>query len=576
MRTPLPLLLLSVALTAALHGEAHAQAAAAVSGEVGQPFLTCYRPNEHGGSAQSWQFVQDARGLLYVGNNNGVLEYDGASWRLIETANNVAWSLDLDARGRIYVGSSGDFGYLAPDAAGEMRYVSLLGEVPAEDRAFNDIRTTLVTPEGIYFQAWERLFRFTRAADGGWRVKVWRPEGRFLFAFRLGDAYYVHQEGLGLMRMAGDTLELLPGGEQFAAERLKVMLPYGKNSFLAGTFNRGLFLFNGRSFEPFATDAEAFLRANTLYDGARLADGTFALVTLEGGLVILSRKGTALHYIDETSGLPNLAILSIFVDRSTLLWVAMTNGICRAETPAPLSRFDATIAGIAYRIRRHRGTLYAGGDAGLVYLDHRSSRFRPVSGLLPGNNQVFWLLPFDDVLLLATGVGIYEVEGTRARLVRAGGPSFMPIVLHRSRQDSRRLFVGLADGLAVLRREPSGRWIDEGRLPAIHEYLTHIIEPEPGLLWLGTIAQGVLRVRLDPDPGRATPPLIDRFGREHGLPEGGVSVYDAGRAAVLRDAGRRVPLRRGQRAVRARPTARQRRRLRRDPGRVQRGRGPPG
>src|SRR5688572_31761419 len=53
--------------------------------EEGRPFIRQYAPLELGGAGQNWAIVQDARGLIYVGSASGVLEFDGASWRLIET-----------------------------------------------------------------------------------------------------------------------------------------------------------------------------------------------------------------------------------------------------------------------------------------------------------------------------------------------------------------------------------------------------------------------------------------------------------------------------------------------------------
>jgi hypothetical protein len=97
------------------------------------------------------------------------------------------------------------------------------------------------------------------------------------------------------MKMVKDSLVLLPGGEQFANDRLQVMLPYnkyGKNLVLVGTFNRGLYLFDGTTFEPFKCEADAFLRQNTLYKGKILSDGTYVFVTLDGGMIIMDKEGS--------------------------------------------------------------------------------------------------------------------------------------------------------------------------------------------------------------------------------------------------------------------------------------------
>ena len=112
--------------------------------EEGLPFVRIYRPAEVAADGQNWAMVQDKRGLIYVGSAAGVAEYDGVSWRLIETAGlTTVRSLAIDDAGIIYVGSVGDLGYLASDGSGELRYVSLVDQVPADVRDFADIWRTL-------------------------------------------------------------------------------------------------------------------------------------------------------------------------------------------------------------------------------------------------------------------------------------------------------------------------------------------------------------------------------------------------------------------------------------------------
>ena len=96
-----------------------------------------------GGMQQNWAIVQDQRGVMYFGNNGGVLEFDGVSWRLIESpgGTNIR-SMVIDNEGMIYVGAQGDFGFLMPDTNGTMDYVSLLKHIKKEDRKFSDIGKT--------------------------------------------------------------------------------------------------------------------------------------------------------------------------------------------------------------------------------------------------------------------------------------------------------------------------------------------------------------------------------------------------------------------------------------------------
>ena len=68
--------------------------------EVGLPFLHNYSPEDYGASNQNRAIVQDERGVMYFGNNMGVLEYDGVSWRRIQTEDqSTIYSLAIDGAG---------------------------------------------------------------------------------------------------------------------------------------------------------------------------------------------------------------------------------------------------------------------------------------------------------------------------------------------------------------------------------------------------------------------------------------------------------------------------------------------
>jgi hypothetical protein len=67
--------------------EAPPQTAPARHPEAGRPFIRHYTRKEYRASDQNWAIVQDDRGVMYVGNSVGVLEYDGVSWRLIQVPN---------------------------------------------------------------------------------------------------------------------------------------------------------------------------------------------------------------------------------------------------------------------------------------------------------------------------------------------------------------------------------------------------------------------------------------------------------------------------------------------------------
>jgi signal transduction histidine kinase len=524
--------------------------------ELGKPFITNWLPKDYGADAQNWAIVQDDRRVMYFGNNSGILEYDGVSWRLMQFPNkSVCRSLAKDASGRIYAGGMGDFGFLAPDIVGQMRFVSLLPQVPEDARDFVDVPGAHILKGDVYFTTNTILFRWTPSESAlqdseiAGEMKFWRPDNVFRLSFVVDDAFYIEDWEKGLLRMQGDSLLPVPGG---ANKGINVMLPFGDDpstppgmttpnaepsrsraersrSILVGTLRQGLFLYDSQTFHPFKTEADDFLQQNPLMrPGAVLSDGRLLLNTWGGGAVLLDRSGKRLQTIDRNSGLPDNTVWYVYSSpaRPETQWLGLSNGIARVEAAGPFSFFDADrgLTSFVNKTLRHRGVLYAATGVGIYYLDATSRIFKPVD--MPVE-QSWDILAIDGQLLAATNSGVYAVNGDQTAFVRRSVNDDFPAgVFHRSRQDSQRVFVGLFNGLACLRHE-NGVWRDEGRAPDIQDEIIALIETEDGRLWAGTRTTGVLRLTFPRNGAKIWQEVqVERFGPEKGLPEGYAGVYE--------------------------------------------------
>lgn len=63
-----------------------------IAQEMGFSFIRNYTPKEYGGSGQVWTVVQDQRGILYFGDEDGILEYDGKTWRKMYSEKKVRFA----------------------------------------------------------------------------------------------------------------------------------------------------------------------------------------------------------------------------------------------------------------------------------------------------------------------------------------------------------------------------------------------------------------------------------------------------------------------------------------------------
>lgn len=508
--------------------------------EIGSPLIANYDPNDYNAHVQNFDIIQDSHGILYFANGIGVLQYDGASWRLISTSNKSAVrSFSKDASGRIYVGGQGDFGFLMPDSRGQMNFKSFLSLLDYPE-GVTAVLGTYVTPEGVYFATSDRLYRYSpseKSVEGNLeiaeidsnRITVWDPETRFGAVSFQNGRLYIQLVNVGLMQMVNDVPTLVPGGQFFADKQIQGILLSPDNwkgktnsDLIVVTATQGLYSYDGEKVKQFKTEATPFLKENIATHATFLPDGTLAIGTIRGGIVIINDLGEALRHIDRTSGLMDNRIIYTFVDIHGALWLGLDSGIARLEIPSPITLFgeSAGLNSYAYGIARHQGTIYLATGFGVSYL--KSSRIHTLPGI---EATVWYLLSMRNRLLVATDDGLYEVSGMRVRkIVESVMGSYSAIVLHRSKKDTSRVFVGLSDGLASIRNVRSG-WIEEERVSGIHEYVNSIAESEPGKLWLGTFDRLVLLDYVN-GPDAATP-VIQRFDEEQGLPKGGVKVFFA-------------------------------------------------
>ena len=534
------------ALLGLLAGLAHGALAQPASpyAEVGHFFMQSFAPDNNEAHQQNWDVTQDERGLLYVANGSGVLQYDGVSWRLLRTADpGVVRSVAVGPAGRIFTGAVAEIGYFAPDPQGRLRYASLIEHIPEEDRSFSDVWQTHALPDGVYFLSDERLFRWR---DG--RIKVWRPEKRFSRALVLHGTLYVVVGDGRLFMMDGERLALVPGGDQFAGLRVFALVPHGPDSVIAVTRKHGLVRCRlgppeQRACEPHGPDLTEMLAHIEPYCAVLLTGEILAIGTRRGGLVLIDREARLIRVLTEASGLRSDAVWDAYVDRQGGLWLALNDGMARIEVTPSLSYFDATsgLPETVVFVARHRGRLYAATSRGVSVLEPSTDtgpRFVPV----PGVTTFCWsLVSTDEGLLAGCEEGVYNLDW-RQRIWEIPRRSVYSLL--RSRHDPTQLYLGLRDGFARLTLE-AGAWREGGRFEEVWEQVRTIAEDDQGRLWLGTRAEGVLQLEAGATPSSVETAsgagALRRYGVEDGLPTGWLETDTvAGQVKVMSTSQNRV------------------------------------
>ena len=68
------------------------------------PIVRNYSVSDYNAGIQNWAIAQDERGVMYFGNNSGLLEFDGSAWRLYELpTKGIVRAIYISEDGKIYV-----------------------------------------------------------------------------------------------------------------------------------------------------------------------------------------------------------------------------------------------------------------------------------------------------------------------------------------------------------------------------------------------------------------------------------------------------------------------------------------
>lgn len=479
---------------------------------TGVPIIRNYSPDEYNGHNQNWAISQDDRGIIYIGNNYGLIEYDGVDFRTITPKfNAIVRSMDISDDNIVFVGSHNDIGYLSPDSSHQLQYVSLVKELPDEVKEFADVWQTHCTSEGIFFVTSRFVFRWN-----GSKMTIWKSKPGFHVGFNVNGKFYVREKSVGLKHVIGDSLALAPIGETFADERIMAMLPLTKNGqsdILLSTRTNGLLRYNGSTVMPWKTEVDDLLKNNQVYCGTKVNDNLFAFGTLQNGVIILDANGRLIHHLNKNSGLQDETIWYLYPDHNGNLWVGMHVGFSSVEINSPVTQFSEQqgLEGSVLELVRNNNRIYGISTMGAFFLDDLNDGrgdFKKVEGVAP---QGWSLTSFGKKIIAATFEGVFEINGVKGTLI----DSIYGMTLRRSSIDTNRIWIGLQQGIKSLYNQ-DGKWFDEGRVDNMDQEILWIHETSDGEYWLTT--RNIPLVHLQFENGRSGKPLITYYDTTHGLP----------------------------------------------------------
>jgi AraC family transcriptional regulator, chitin signaling transcriptional activator len=475
--------------------------------------IKTYQKQEFNADAEFWIMCEDKDGILYFGNNDGVLVFDGEHWhKLILPNNSSVRSLTTGKNGVVYAGAYNEAGTITKDVTGQYRYTSLTGTLQLEGRNVENIWDIQPLGNKLFFRAYNELI----ITSGKTATRI--PSATaFTFSAMVGSSYYVQENNHGILRFdAGQTEpEVVFKSEHYHNEPLAALLPGDTPGGLIAITINGLVYHADAATGTMALFASIFGTTSTdqVSGAIKYSNGSLYIGTISSGIYILSRNGEVLHNPAMLQQVPQGVIHNVFRSSNNNIWVLQNNGLAYIDFRSPYT----TLFGRAsvYDALVHNGSIYLATTQGIYY-----APFNPAAPAspndfikIPGINGQTWSIQLlDGDIIAAHDTGLYKIEGETATKIapEAGFWKVSPI------SGRENLFLASHYNGLYLLEKTGGSWVLHTKISGFSESARDILADDaPNTYWICHGYQGIFRIRLNQNYDRVI--AVDHFTNKNGL-----------------------------------------------------------
>jgi hypothetical protein len=438
---------------------------------IGLPQITNYSMTDlPSASIQSWNGVQDSRGILMIANNGGLVEFDGNDMSVTLIPGNNVYDVAL-FRDTVYYASNGQIGYFGADSLNRTVAKSWQKEYPEIYNALGTVWVVESHSDGVYWRDGTGLIRW----DGN-ELKRWEMPGRPAKVFSIQDTLFTLSGNNSLYFLDNDSLVAYPGGEALRGASTQAMGVWNGN-IIAFTRFKGVMLVKPNAITPLPLTINKWLIDKGFYNGIHLNDGGFALGSLTDGVLIIDNNLNPILHLNTDNGLINNVAQGFFQDHEDGIWVTTMGGLSHIEWPPNLSYFTNHHGLMEPILKVHAGKsgVFAGSGERVYKMTTscneyglRTAKFHQV---IEDSKIVEHFLELDDEILVSTNSGLYSVKGGIVKRIMNG-----MISSSWYDKEANLLFTAFKDQIFLFQKQ-NEEWVSKGRISNLNfETLTLIAQ----------------------------------------------------------------------------------------------------
>lgn len=453
------------------------------------PPIEVFMPEVYGAEDQNWAIDQGSDQSIYFANNKGLLTYNGARWQLHESSNSSIKRSVKVIEDKIYTGSYMDFGYWEKDVYGNLKYTSIVEKQKIkllEDEEFWNI---LELEQWIIFQSLDRIYIYNTSDQ---TYSIINSETTIIKAYKVDNTIYFQKINQGIYKIESGA-EVLVTDHRLLKGQIVVNIFMDNDQLLFQTKENGFFTLNNAVVSPWNTNLNAQLSRYSIYNSIRLKNGDYLLGTVSNGVLLIDSSKKITQQIDQSTGLGNNTVLSLFEDINGNVWLGLDHGINNINFNAPFRVYKdhLGILGTVYTTLMDGNILYLGTNQGLFYKDYnKKGTFNFVRGT---EGQVWTLQKLKNTVFCGHDKGTFIIRNGVANQISDVTGTWQ---IKEVNNLPSLLIQGNYNGLYMLENK-NGRWTLKNKLNNYNMSSRYIEFVKPNELLVSHEHKGVYKLVLD-------------------------------------------------------------------------------
>ncbi|TLX75781.1 hypothetical protein E9993_09515 [Labilibacter sediminis] len=456
------------------------------------PQVTTFYKHQYHASNRNWGVAHGKDGYVYIGNEKGLLSFDGVNWKLYELPNHSrVRSICVSSKGIIYTGSAAEIGYWKRDKSGELKYTSLKPKMVGLTFHNQDIwRIFEDEKKQIIFQGFSLILKYN-----GHQVASVDMDAPPSLMVEFNDRLIGGTRRGNLVELTEFGLSNILHSEYLRGSFVKAVLPLSKQASIIATNNKGFFIWENSELKPWQCEANDVIASEGI-NCALSQNGYYYIGTVNSGIYVVNTKGKILYQINSKNHLQDNTILFMQFDDHQRLWFTMSVGVGYAELNNPLNLIidHSRNIGAVHDVAFFNDKLYLATNKGVFYTNFPKgstlTSFRDFHSIPELIGLAWSIKVIDNQLLCGHNKGTFLISEKGVKRISriTGGKSYQLFKIKNNSYVVQNTYTELV----VFKKDENREWVFNSVISGFYEPTFDIAVDHKNQIWAQHIRKNEL------------------------------------------------------------------------------------